>query len=184
MKMRRYSLWLLCGSLFFHLFCSVEEPQPQYNPVINEFMASNVASGIVDECGDTDDWIELCNTSGKQLQAGDYGLSDDSTRLYRFSLPDTQLPPGGYLLIWADDEPQQGKWHAPFKLSATDGEEIILTHIDGRIVDRIQFFPRNRNPIARVPDESYGRFSDGDTLWVQQDTPSPGVANIGGRAQR
>jgi hypothetical protein len=183
MKTMRCPARLLCGLLILFLTCGVEAPERHHDPVINEFMAANVTSGITDESGDADDWIELCNTSGKPLQSGDYGLSDDSTRLYRYALPDTQLPPGGYLLIWADDEPEQGKWHAPFKLSATEGEEIILTHTEGRIVDRIQFYPRNRNPIARVPDESYGRFADGDTLWVQQDTPSPGAANAGGRAQ-
>ena len=110
-------------------------------------------------------------------------LSDDSLQLNRFILPDTLLPAGKHLLIWADDDVQQGKWHAPFKLAAAEGDEIILSSTDNRIVDRIQFFPKNHNPIARVPDESYGRLYDGDTLWGQQNTPTPGTANTGGRVQ-
>lgn len=151
--------------------------------LINEFMAGNNASGCVDEYGDSDDWIELYNSGAEPVQMGKYMLSDDSLRLNKYLLPDTLLGSGQHLLIWADDEPQQGIWHAPFKLSATDGEEIILSGADERIVDRIQFFPENNNPIARVPDESYGRLTDGDSLWGQQNTPTPGATNTGGRVQ-
>ena len=151
--------------------------------LINEFMAGNRASEYVDEYGDSDDWIELYNCGTMPVQTEEYMLSDDSLRLNRFVLPDTLLPAGSHLLIWVDDDPQQGKWHAPFMLSAEKGEEIILSTRDNHIVDRIQFFPGNRNPVARVPDESYGRLHDGDTLWGQQITPPPGSANTGGRVQ-
>lgn len=167
------------------LFCSLVTTvlEPRNHLLINEFMASNSVSGCIDEYGDSDDWIELYNSGTEAVETGGYMLSDDSLRLNRFMLPDTLLPAESHLLIWADDDPQQGKWHAPFKLDATEGDEIILSTTENLIVDRIQFFPKNHNPVARVPDESYGRLYDSDTLWGQQNTPTPGSANTGGRVQ-
>jgi hypothetical protein len=49
--------------------------------------------------------------------------SFDSPR--RFQLPGRTLAPGEYLLLWADDETDQGPLHTNFKLSAS-GEEIAI----------------------------------------------------------
>ncbi len=151
--------------------------------VINEFMASNGSDSIVDEYGDADDWIELFNRGDAAVEIRGCFLSDDSTNPHAYPLPDTTVPPAGFLLVWADNDALQGKWHAPFKLSAQDGEEIILTRGKAQIIDRIQFFPHNNNPLARVPDESYGRERDGSENWVQQREPTPGSANVGGRSE-
>ena len=147
--------------------------------VINEFMTANNEGGPADEYGDHDDWIELYNAGDASVNIGVLSLTDDSLQLHSYSLPDTQLPAGGFVLIWADDEPMQGKWHAPFKLSWKNGDEIILTQGKDRIVDRYRFFPEDGNPLARVPGTSYGRAVDGDTLWGQQIEPTPGTANRG-----
>ncbi len=147
--------------------------------VVNEFMAANGDGGPTDEHGDPDDWVELFNTSDAVIDLQGYYLSDDSLQLHAYSLPDTQLPPGGYLLIWADDEPDEGSRHAPFKFSWQNGDEIILTQGKNLIVDRYRFFPENGNPLARVPGTSFGRTADGDTTWGQQLEPTPGSANTG-----
>jgi hypothetical protein len=169
--------------------CTRELPAPVGPPdepsapalVINEFMADNNGDSILNEYGVASDWIELYNRGDEAIALRGYYLSDDSTDLRVYSLPDTSIQPGGYLLVWADGEPQNGVLHAPFKLSAFDGDEIILTIGRTGIVDRIQFFPHNNNPVARVPGESYGRTVDGGDTWDQQRTPSPGAPNSGGR---
>jgi hypothetical protein len=175
-------LLVTCGVLFS---CDAPVGAPEETAlVINEFMAdNNGVDSIVDGAGQADDWIELFNRGNEAAVLSGYVLSDDSTDLSAYSLPDTVIPPGGYLLIWADDEPSQGALHAPFKLSAFDGDEIILSTRDGIIIDRIQFFPRNNNPVARVPGTSYGRIADGANRWDQQKTPTPGASNSGGRGE-
>jgi len=176
-------LRLSCTAALLIMGCGVtpDDVQPVRYLVINEFMADNRGTWVTDEYGDADDWIELYNNANTACNTGALFCSDDSTRLQRYALPDTVVPPGGYLLFWADGEVEQGIHHAPFKLSAEDGEEIILSDVRGKVIDRIQFFPRNNNPVARVPDRSYGREHDGDTVWVQQFEPSPGYENTGGR---
>ena len=147
--------------------------------VINEFLTSNTLGIFLDENGDREDFIELYNDGNESINVDGLYLSDDSTDLLQYRLPDTTVAPHGFLLVWADNDLDQGELHAPFKLSIQDGDEIILSVINGLIVDRIQFFPKNNNPESRLSDVSYGRESDGSNTWVRQREPSPGTANRG-----
>jgi len=80
------------------------------------------------------------------------------------------LAPGGQMIIWADDDPEQGPFHAGFKLSRS-GEEVGLFDIDGRtLIDGISFGPQ---PV----DVSYARSVDGGDIWQFSERPSPGTAN-------
>lgn len=108
-----------------------------------------------------------------------YYLTDDSTELMKFSLSGLVIPSHGHLIIWADDDMEQGSTHANFKLSANDGEEIILS-LNPDVIDRIQFFHHNNNPEARIPDVSYGRSHDGGEEWCRQIEPTPNTSNKGG----
>ncbi len=74
---------------------------------INEFMASN-GSTLADEDGDFEDWIELVNVGGEAVNLQGWGLSDDADDPFRWTFPDTVLPPGAILLVWAS-----GKDRAP-----------------------------------------------------------------------
>ncbi len=170
------ALYLLC-------FCTkhVNDASRPVSVVINEFMASNGTTVYVDENNEADDWIELYNKGGTPASLKGLFLSDDSTELDKFALPDTVLPAHGFVVVWADNEENQGSLHASFKLSAQNGEEIILTQDGKTIIDRIQFFISSNNPTARVPDESYGRWTDGAETWAQQKQPTPGSANLGGK---
>ncbi len=141
--------------------------------VINEFMTSNTQ--YLDENNEADDWIELYNKGKSPASLKGLFLSDDSTELDKFALPDTVLPVHGFVVVWADNDESQGSLHAPFKLSSQNDGEIILTQDKKIIIDRIQFLPS-----ALGQDESYGRWSDGAPTWAQQQHPTPGSANSGG----
>ncbi len=166
-------------TIFFLSGCiSSNDSNETIKLVINEFMTSNELESITDEYGEPEDWIELFNSGGASLDLSGLYLSDDSTNLKKYDLSGILMQPGEFLLIWADDDPEQGKYHAPFKLSTQNGEEIILSN-GSNFIDRIQFFPHNNNPEARIPNKSYGRESDGDPLWILQAEPTPKSANIG-----
>lgn len=154
---------------------------PEEILLINEFLTSNKSCLGTDDAGDCDDWIELYNSGKEAVSLKEISCSDDSANLYKYTFPDTSLAPGAFIVLWADDEPEEGALHAPFKLSSENGDEIILTGTRGKVLDRIQFFPHSGNPIARVPDASYGREFDGSENWVQLFSPSPGAKNTGGR---
>ena len=108
--------------------------------VINEVLADN-KRGLIDEAGEAEDWIELVNTSASPLPIGDLFLSDDLANPDQWSLPDVTLAAGARLLIWADNDGDQGANHANFKLSA-DGEDLILVDSDGETVLQSVFFCR------------------------------------------
>lgn len=138
--------------------------------VINEFMASNSRT-IADEHGEYDDWIELYNSDTKSIQVGGMFLSDDPASSTRWMLPDTTIAPKGFLLIWADGNPTQGKLHANFRISA-DGEQLALftTLAEGNYL--IDSRPFN----AQRTDVSYGRLPDGSKKWSAM-PPTPGAPN-------
>ncbi len=125
---------------------------PLSDLVLNEFLASNNGT-IGDENGEFDDWIEIHNLSDKPISLLGYHISDDSGEPAKWTFPDVSVQPSGYLTIWADNDPEQGKLHSNFKLSA-DGEEIILSDGGGRIVDQFIYG-------SQESDVSFGRWPNG-----------------------
>ena len=140
--------------------------------VINEFLALN-KTVLQDEAGEYDDWIELYNAGPVPLSLDGLYLSDSFENAGKWPLPPgITLAPGGYLLIWCDEDPQEGPLHASFKLSG-DGEQIVLFADDAHAnvpIDRITFGPQTQ-------DISYGRRPDGAATWTTFATPTPGRSN-------
>ncbi len=136
--------------------------------VISEIMADNDgawADPDALDCDEFDDWIELHNPSDLPAELGDLWLSDDGAEPFALRLPDEPLEPGGYLVVLADGDLAQGPLHAPFKLSA-DGEEVVLTHDDGRRLQLLEFGPQ-------LPNTSLEAGTDG--VFAVQTSPSPGA---------
>ena len=80
------------------------------------------------------------------------------------------MAPGDHLLIWADEDVEQGPLHADFKLSV-EGESISIRGDDGvSLIDSYAFGPQ-------VADISMGRTPDGGETWMTFDEPTPGSAN-------
>jgi len=127
----------------------------QLNPgdiVINELMASNV-DVVADTDGSYEDWIELINTTQNKLFLGGLYLSDDATNLSKWALPNQELPPGSYFIIWADSQQDQGASHANFKLSS-GGESLFLSDAHQVLIDSV-LFPE------QIENVSYGRMPNG-----------------------
>ncbi len=126
------------------------------NVVINEVMADN-KSILPDEYGDFDDWVELYNTSDNAILLKDYFMSDKKSIPGKWPLPEISIPAKSFLLIWADDEVDQGDLHAAFKLN-DKGEYLgLFEKINGDFIlkDEIDF--------KEVPaDLSYGRYPNGN----------------------
>ncbi len=143
--------------------------------VINEFMAVNDTT-IQDpeEVGAYDDWIELYNPGSEPIDLGGMYLTDDLTDATQWQFTaGTTIAAGGYLIIWADNDDEQGPTHASFKLSSS-GEQIGLYHIDGAtLIDSVEFG-------TQTADVSAGRSPNGSGEFVSMPTPTPGTANITG----
>jgi hypothetical protein len=86
------------------------------------------------------------------------------------------LPPGGFLLVWADNEPEQNDptrpdLHVDFALGK-GLERILLYGPDGRsLIDRVDF-------TNQVDDISEGRFPDGTPNIVRLGRTTPRGANV------
>ncbi|MBN2018635.1 MAG: lamin tail domain-containing protein, partial [Sedimentisphaerales bacterium] len=126
---------------------------------INEFMASNNSdSGISDPNGDFDDWIEIYNSSDAAIDLAEMYLTDDLENPTKWQFPtgypaQTTVPADGFVIIWADEEQEEGPLHTSFKLSA-GGEDIALVDTDGlTVIDSISFG-------TQVSNLSYGRYPD------------------------
>ncbi|HEX4413052.1 MAG TPA: lamin tail domain-containing protein, partial [Lacipirellulaceae bacterium] len=122
---------------------------------ISEFGASN-HDVINDYDGDASDWIELYNSGSTPVSLTGMHLTDDATKLSKWTFPtSTNLAAGGYLVVFASDKNKvepNGELHTNFKLSA-DGEYLGLVDTDGAtILDQYTpSFP------AQLDDISYGR---------------------------
>jgi hypothetical protein len=116
---------------------------------LNEVMASNDGAWI-DEGGEADDWVELVNVSSQAVNLNDFDLADGGG--LRTRLPKMTLEPGQFVVLWLDDEPEQGPTHLPFKLSAS-GDELTLRDGLGQVIDTVAFETLNTNEsLARFPD--------------------------------
>ena len=145
---------------------------------INEFMAEN-DTACVDEEGEHDDWIEIYNSNPIPVDLGGMGITDNLSRPDKWIVPRTDpqltiVPAGGFLVLWADGQPEQGVLHLGFKLDKA-GEAIGLAQdLDSGFVfiDSLSFG-------GQAADVSYGRYPDGSPVWSPFSKSSPGSSNQG-----
>ena len=139
---------------------------------INELLAKNEAINV-DETGEYDDWIELWNYDQAEVDLANHYLTDKRDNLTKWQFPDSavQIFPDEYMLIWCDEDQEDGGLHTNFKLSS-GGEFLALVHPDGEtIIDSISF-------PSQAEDISYGRIlsSDFQYEWDYL-SPTPGYSN-------
>jgi hypothetical protein len=166
----RHTLWGLWAAV---AFATAAMPQPLY---LNELLASS-RTGMADEFGDQDDWVEIYNAGTTQMDAAGLYLSDDPANRAAAQIPAghpdlTTIAAGGFLVLWLDGQPEQGPLHLDAKLSK-DGEWVGLAAADGiSLLDSLTFGPLGT-------DVSFGRLSDGGPTWGRFLQPTPGAANGG-----
>ncbi|HPS56453.1 MAG TPA: lamin tail domain-containing protein, partial [Sedimentisphaerales bacterium] len=142
--------------------------------VVNEFMASN-GSTITDPQGDSDDWIEIYNTTDSPIDLGGMYITDNLSKLKKHLIPtgfasQTTVPAHGFLILWADNEVLDGPVHLSFALSA-GGEDIALVASDGAtIINSLTFGQQTK-------DISIGSYPDGTGQLRYFTVPTPGAAN-------
>ena len=71
--------------------------------IINE-ISSNNKSTLQDNEGDYPDWIELYNESTDTVNLNSYTISDDREELNKYILPDINIAPFSYIVLFASDK--------------------------------------------------------------------------------
>jgi len=140
---------------------------------INEFMADNHFAHS-DDFGEFDDWIEIFNSSDTDVDLGGFYLTDDLDFPSLWQIPygypeQTTISAGQALLLWADNDTEQGPLHLGFRLSAA-GEQIGLSDDGILYVDSLSFS-------VQIEDWAYGRYPDGDKRWQSLSIYTPGEMN-------
>ncbi|MFT4547080.1 MAG: hypothetical protein ACI9UA_003405 [Pseudoalteromonas tetraodonis] len=146
-------------------------------PVISEISADNQGT-LVDEDGESKDWIELHNPSGSTAILNDYYLSDDPGDLTKWRLPNMTLPAGDYLLIFASGKNRAvagAELHTNFSLRS-GGEYLALSKLVEAQTTILSVFDPYPN---QFEDITWGLFPDGITLGYFT-SPTPGSANVTG----
>ena len=140
-----------------------------YSPVIfSEIVAVN-DSAYEAQDGMYYDYIELHNISGDNLNLGGWYLSDDVDYTRKWRIPDANIAPGEYLIVFASGLEMREdltQLHANFSLSS-EGETLTLCDPNGAIMDQVSFDLMKSN-IA------YALQADGS--WTNT-TATPGAAN-------
>jgi hypothetical protein len=150
----------------------------QPSVLINEFMAANdTFIEDPDEPGEFPDWIELYNASPVPIHLGGKYITDDLADPTKFRIGEgVVVPAGGFILLYADGDPEQGLLHTNFGLNR-DGESIGLFDADttgNQPIDTHTFGPQ-------VADTSERRWPNGEKSWVTFRTPTPGEGDVAAR---
>lgn len=166
--------------------CRLDPTAADDPPYLSEFMASNTRT-LRDDTGQYPDWIEIYNPSAAPLDLGGWYLTDTTNNVARWRFPSTNLPAGGFLVVFASglDRRQAGAaLHTDFQLSA-GGEYLALIRPDGETVASAftPAYPR------QLPDVSHGVAQiprgdgwDAGPSGVYFTQPTPGAPNPGGSA--
>jgi hypothetical protein len=144
---------------------------------INEFLAGNNETNT-DDFGEYEDWVELYNAGSTAVDVGGLFMVDDLAETDPFQIPTTDpslttIQPGGFLLLWCDNQPTLGVLHMNIKLSG-GGEQIGLLQINGsdrNFIDSLTYE-------AQIDDVSEGRSTDGGATFVAFSEPTPNASNV------
>ena len=148
-------------------------------PLISEFMAINgskppLESGeLLDEEGDSPDWIEIYNPTNQAFDLEGWYLTDDADNLTRWEFPSVQIEAGRFKIVFAsgkDRDDPDGELHTNFKLSGSDGF-LALVEPDGQTIAHAYAYPQ------QFSDISYGLSSNAadvttETMLIEEFAPA------------
>lgn len=157
---------------------SIAVPMAPYDPLwLNELQPNNL-TGILDNNGEREPWIELYNSGQSALDLSGYYLTDNyDTNLTKWQFPaGTSLAPGAFKVIWADGQPGQSagaNLHTSFRLNNTTGSVALVRLINNepQVTDYLTYS-------GVGPDLSYGAYPNGQAVDRQLfSAVTPGAPN-------
>lgn len=138
---------------------------------INEVMIENTQT-FPDENGNFSPWVEIYNTTDEELSLCGIPLSDEILNPDKWhipNVPEAKVKPRGFMVVHLDaDTSKKTGLHANFTLLPGAQLQILINKGSD-----IFFFDGKK----LGPDQSAGRFPDGDSKVSILSEPTPGEAN-------
>lgn len=142
---------------------------------LNEIMAEN-ESGLADPDDPNpeprfEDWFEIYNMGNTFVNLEELYLTDNLTETTKHHITRTLIiSPQEYLILWADNDPEQGPNHVSFRLRQS-GETLALIAADWlTVIDQHEFGDQQA-------DVSERRLPDGTGQWIKLPSFTPRKAN-------
>lgn len=132
--------------------------------VINEVSASNSVN--INDYAKKDDWIELYNTTDKDIDLEGMYLTDNLSKPKKYCITagssgaSTVIPAHGYKVVWCSKRTTDRELHASFKLDNADNCVVSIMSADGSWSDTMTYGPM-------LGTESYGRYPDASGVVYQ-----------------
>lgn len=155
--------------------------------MINEVSAKN--SAYINDYGKKADWIELYNTTDKDIDIAGLYLTDKRDKPMKYQIPvgdaklNTIIPAHGYKIVWADkNESLSDQLHAAFKLDADSGMVMITAIPDvahaSLFTDAFSGEWANSLSYSTMEKgQTIGRYPDGGMSTYLMTIPSIGKSN-------
>jgi hypothetical protein len=136
---------------------------------LNEIMSAN-GGVLVDDNGQTPDWVEVANISSRPVNLRGYVLAKNAKAGNVFVFPDMVLEAGQGVVVYADSTLQDdgsGELHAPFRLSS--GGDVLMLFNDADVaVDTVNIPALSENMAYVRVDRDH---------WTVSEQPTPGMLN-------
>lgn len=136
---------------------------------LNEIMSAN-GGVLVDDNGQTPDWVEVANISSRPVNLQGYVLAKNAKAGNVFVFPDMVLEAGQCVVVYADSTLQEdgsGELHAPFRLSS--GGDVLMLFNDADVaVDTVNIPALSENMAYVRVDRDH---------WTISEQPTPGMLN-------
>jgi hypothetical protein len=142
-----------------HAFTAQEPDTQDSSLIISEFLAINGskqpldAGELLDEDGDSSDWIEIYNPTDTTIDLDGWYLTDSADNLRRWEFPSVRIQPEQFIVIFAsgkDRDDPDDELHTNFKLTGSSGF-LALVKPDGQTIEHAYEYPQ------QFGDLSYGQ---------------------------
>lgn len=156
--------------LFFTLFFITSTLLTSAQVIVNEYSCSN--RNITDMFNEYEDWVELYNTTGAEINLQGYYFSDKIDEPLKWQFPNVSVPANGRLLVICSgrDGVFGGIPHTSYRLTQIASENIVFSAPDGTLIENVALTLTQLN-------QSRGRITDGNSSWGIFELPSYGTPN-------
>lgn len=143
---------------------SVRTNLPAFPPLwLNEVQPQNI-TGLTDNFGERDPWVEIYNASATTQSLAGLYLGTNYSNPAQWAFPaNATLAPGQLRVVWLDGQPQQSNattLHASVRLSPSTGSLALARYVSNavQIVDYLNY-------TALPANNSYGDVPDGQPFY-------------------